>query len=318
MRNPFRKSTMQKLETNLASLTMRGDQLAAKRRTAQSTFDTAFKSRQDALLSGNLDDERTLAKLQSAVDAAASALVGIDDALATLAQQKLEAERQLAAERERAARAKASEEILAAINDVEGRVTKMLSGNRELGSALLTLEHLSFEAGQLGRYLTQASADAEMALAVVLPEVQRQSRAIRDGHQPIPLCPATSEAVAAPESPPPTMAVFMLRSAHFRDHDDRKRFAGQWEDTLMPVATAQRALSTGIAMPMTDPRRAQLRGCRGGDFEPRAADVVDLDAVETHPSKPNFEPDPILREANFTVIDRTAETRTGEITVTKF
>lgn len=303
---------MQKLETNLASLTMRGDQLAAKRLSAQSTFDTAFKSRQDALLSGDLDDQRTLAKLQSAVDTAASTLVGIDDALATLAQQKSEAERQVAAERERVARAKASEEVLAAINDVEGRITKMLSGNRELGSALMTLEHLSFEAGQLGRYLTKASEDAEMALAVVLPEVQRQSRAIRDGHAPIPLRPTAPEAIAAPEPPPPTMTVFMLRSARYRDHDHRKRFAGQWEDATMPVATAQRALGKGIAVPLTDPRRATHRGMRGGDFTPQASDVVDLDAM------PQVETDPVLRATNFTVIDRSAETRTGEITVTRF
>lgn len=318
MKNPFRKSPMQKLETNLAALAERGDQLAAKRIAAQSALENAKKVRQEALLSGDLDDQRALVMLQEAVDTSISALAGIDDALAALAQQKTAAEKTLAAERERVARAKASEEINAATDGVDGRIGKLLSSTRDIGAALMAVEHLSFEAGQLGRYLSNVSGEAEVALAFVLSDLRRLSDAVGKGHEPIPRAPRAPEPVAAPEPPPPTMPVFMLRSAHFRDHDGRRRFVGQWEDATMPVATAQRALSTGIAVPMTDPRRAQLRGCRGGDFDPRAADVVDLDAAETHQGNPNFEPDPILREANFRVIDRSAETRKGEISVTRF
>lgn len=318
MKNPFRKTLMQKLETKLAALTVRGNQLTAKRGSAQFTLDAAITARQDALLSGDLDDQRALAKLQDAVDTSMSALAGIDDALTALAQQKTEAENALAAERDRVARTKASGEISAVANGIEGRVGKMLSGTRDMAAALTAVEHLSFEAGQLGRYLSNVSGEAEVALTFVLSDLRRLSGAVGKGDEPIPRAPHAAEAVATPEPPPPTMAVFMLRSAHFRDHDGRKRFAGQWEDALMPVATAQRALSTGIAVPMTDPRRAQLRGCRGGDFEPRAADVVDLDEAGTLQSKPNVEADPLLREANFRVIDRSAETRKGEITVTRF
>jgi hypothetical protein len=48
---------------------------------------------------------------------------------------------------------------------------------------------------------------------------------------------------------------FMLCSAHCRDHDGRKRFAGQWEDAIMPVATAQCALrhaARDLLMPYGD------------------------------------------------------------------
>ena len=48
----------------------------------------------------------------------------------------------------------------------------------------------------------------------------------------------------------------------------------------MPVPTAQRALRHGVAVTVADPRRAQLRGSRGGDYRPLASDVVDLDAIE--------------------------------------
>ncbi|WP_050421456.1 hypothetical protein [Bradyrhizobium tropiciagri] len=66
------------------------------------------------------------------------------------------------------------------------------------------------------------------------------------------------------EPAPATQTVFMLRSAHYRDHDGCKKFAGQWNDATMLVETAHRALNRGIATATTDPRRAQLRGMRGG------------------------------------------------------
>jgi len=45
-------------------------------------------------LSGDIDDQRGLDKLQSAVDTATSTLAGLDDALALLEQQRAEAESQ--------------------------------------------------------------------------------------------------------------------------------------------------------------------------------------------------------------------------------
>jgi hypothetical protein len=48
MKNPFRKTPMQQLETTIASLTKLGEQLAAKRVTAQDALDEAIKTRQQA------------------------------------------------------------------------------------------------------------------------------------------------------------------------------------------------------------------------------------------------------------------------------
>jgi hypothetical protein len=62
-----------------------------------------------------------------------------------------------------------------------------------------------------------------------------------------------------------------------------------------------------VAVSVADPRRAQLRGARGGDFNPSASDVVDLDAIEEAKGMPSLGvdiADPVLRDANFTVIDR--------------
>ena len=68
---------MQQLETTIASLTNRGEQLAAKRVTARDALDEAIKARQQALLSGDLDDQLALDKLQGIVNTAASTLAGI-------------------------------------------------------------------------------------------------------------------------------------------------------------------------------------------------------------------------------------------------
>lgn len=83
----------------------------------------------------------------------------------------------------------------------------------------------------------------------------------------------------------------------------------------MPVVAAQRALDKGIAVPVTDYRRAQLRGARGGDFNRQAPDIVDLDAGNEIADRLDVQPDPVLREANFTVLDRSAEARTIQIMV---
>ena len=119
MKIPFRKNQMQKIEATVASLAKRGEQLAVKRATAQNALEKAVKARQEALLSGDLDDQRALDKLQGMVDSAKSALEGIDDAVALLAQQKAEADSQLAAQRELIERAAAADKLNAQVAAIE-------------------------------------------------------------------------------------------------------------------------------------------------------------------------------------------------------
>ena len=304
----FRKATtVQKLEHHIAQLAKQAERLANRRVAAQQALDNAIKERQQALLAGDDIEDARLAKLQAAVSDASSLLQGIDDALAMLAQQKAESEAALAAERDRAERAKVSVEINAAVTSIEARIEPMLSGMRELGKALTAIDHLSFEVGQLGQYLSSVSGEAEVALAFVVPDVRRMADAVKDGSAAVPRRPKAAP-VPVPELVAPTMTVFMLRSANYRDHDGRSQFAGQYEDAMMPVPTAQRALRHGVAVSVADPRRAQLRGARGSDYRPLAPDVVDLDAMEEPKRVPYVGPvdDPVLRDANFTVIDRGA------------
>ncbi|MGY8639193.1 hypothetical protein RAD15_42720 [Bradyrhizobium sp. 14AA] len=314
MKNPFRKAPMQQFEITIASLTKRGEQLAAKRIIAKSALDTATVTRQQALLSGDLEDQRALDKVQAAVDAATSALAGIDDALAALIRQKAEAERQLAAERERIMRAAAAEKLAKQVAAIEAVLPGYLEHSRLLSNALSEIAHSHVESSQIAGYVQNTSGQIEVASNFALAELKTMPDAIRHGRLPIPGEPIPLRAEVATETEP-TMTVFMLRSAHHRDGDGRKRFAGQWEDATMLVATAQRALDRAIAVPLTDPRRAHLRGMRGGDFDPKAADVIDLDAVND-PVRATTG-DPALNEANFKVIDRSAEARTIQIELSR-
>ena len=179
---------MRKLEDQIAQLTNRGEQLASMRIKAQGTLDDAIAAQRDRLVSGDIDDQRGLDKLRDAVVSAKTDLSSIEDALAGLARQKSETETNLATERERADRIRASGEIDTATDAIESRIEPTLSVLRDLGDALLAIDHLSYEAGQLGRYLLGAGSEV-YAVALSLPEFNRPGiglvdQAVDAGHDP--------------------------------------------------------------------------------------------------------------------------------------
>jgi hypothetical protein len=309
---------MQQLENTIASLSKRGEQLAAKRVTAHDALDEAIKARQQALLSGDLDDQRVLDRLQAAVDTATSTLAGIDDAIGVLAHQKAEAEKQLSAERERIERDAAADKLDKQVAAIEATLPSYLEQSRAFADALSEVGHFHFESGQMASFVQNAMGQIEIGANFTLAELKTMPGAIRQGRQAIPREEPEPQPVAVIEPAPPTQTVFLLRSAKFRDRDGRTRHAGQYEDATMPVPTAQRAVRCGAAVPTTDDRRRNLRGARGGDFNFSASDAVDLDAVEEPKGVPYIGPDaadPVLRGANFTPIDRSAEARTLKIEV---
>src|SRR5258708_1262349 len=203
MKNPFRKHPMQQLETTIASLTKRGEQLAAKRVTTQDTLDEEIKTRQQALLSGDLDDQRALDKMQAAVVAATSDLAGIDDALAILGQHKAEAESQLAAERERIERAAAADKLDKQVAAIEAALPGYLEQSRALADAQSKIGHWHFESGQMAGFLQNTMGQIEIAANFALPGLKALPAAIRQGRPTIPRAPALKPVkVTDPTLPP--------------------------------------------------------------------------------------------------------------------
>src|SRR6185312_14951896 len=273
------------------------DQLAVKRSDANALLEKATKARQDALLSGDLDDRRALDRLQAVIDTAASALTGIDDAINVLTQQKVEADAQLAAERDRVARAAAADQLEKQIAAIEAGIAPWLENSRIWSDALSELAHWHFGADEMVKFLQSCMSQLEIAANFQLAELKAMPQMIRDGRQPLP--PKKQPApVAITEQPPPTMTVFMLKSARFRDHNGHKIFAGQFLDQAMPVALAQKAMRLGLAVTTADPIRATHHGARGGDYRPDAIDVIDIDEAEEHSGVPFIGPDPVVRAAN--------------------
>jgi chromosome segregation ATPase len=176
----------QKIEDTIAGLAKRGEQLAVKRAKAQDALDKTTKARQDTLLSGDLDDQRAIDKLQSAVDSAASALVGIDDAISILARQKSEAEPALAEQRERVARTAAADKLTVRVTAIETAFKPWLEQSRIFADALSELAHVHFGADEMSKFLENCMGQLETAMNFQITELKTMPAAILDGRQPIP------------------------------------------------------------------------------------------------------------------------------------
>jgi hypothetical protein len=304
-----RKSLMEKLERELAALRERADTLHSRHKAAEAAFSDAEANLQRHLLEADLDgDDKVRMKLEAAV--AACALTRDNFAKAITAQQAKigEVEAKIASERATSQRHAAADGLARDLDQIEAALPGYLEAARRFVGALESI-HFHYEAGEMSRFVSNTSSQVEIAAGFTLAELRTAVTAIRDGVVPIPAPKPDSVPVVA-EPAPPTMTVFMLKSARYRDYDGRKRFAGQYEDATMPMPMAQRALRHGVAVSVADSRRTQLLGVRGGDYKPNAADVVDLDAIKDGSGVPYLGADPVLREAGFIEIDRSAEAHT--------
>ncbi|MGV7216427.1 hypothetical protein [Bradyrhizobium sp. UFLA05-112] len=306
---------MEKIEHELAALRARAATLHSRHKAAEAAFIDAETKLQRHLLEADLDaDEKVRTKLETTIAACAVTRDNFAKALAVQPAKVAEAEAKIAAQRAVIERNAAADKLARDLDEIDKALPAYQTAARQLADAVEAVAHFHFEANELGAVARNWAAQIDVAGALALVELRQMVEQIKTGAAAIPLKPAPAS-VANVEAPPPTMTLFMLKSARYRDNDGRKRFAGQFDDATMPAATAQRALRLGIAVATADPRRAQLRGMRGGDFAPQAPDVIDLDAVEEANNTSGLGADSILRQAGFVEIDRSAEARTIQIAV---
>lgn len=306
---------MEKLEHELAALRARAAALNSRYKAAEQSLVDAEAKLQTHLLEADLDaDEKVRVKLEATAAACALSRDNLAKALAAQSAKIGEVEDQLAAEHALVVRVKAADALSQHLDRIEKALPAYLTAARQLSEAVEPVAHFHFETNQLGTVARNWAAQVDVAGALALQELRQMAAQIKSGAMPIP--PAKPEHIpAATAVTPPTMTVFMIRSARFRDHEGHVRFAGQYEDAIMPVATAQKAMRLGHAVTTADPRRAMLRGARGSDYRPDGPDVVDLDAVEGSPGTARGGIDPVLQRAGFVEIDRSAEARTITIEV---
>jgi len=308
---PFfrKKSLMEKLEHELAALRARAETLHSRHAAAEAAFIDAETKLQTHLLEADLDaDDKVRAKLEAAVASCALTRDSIAKAVAAQQAKVVDAEAKVAAERAAVERNAAADKLAHDLDEIDKALPDYLTAARRLADAIDQVSHFHYEANELGAVARNWAAQIDVAGALALAELRQMVEQIKTGVAPMPPGKPSPTPVVAAEPAPPTMTVFMIRSARFRDHDGRKRFAGQYEDAIMPVATAQKAMRLGVAVSTADPKRAQLRGARGGDYRADAPDVVDLDAVSEYSGAP-------VAEANLTVINRGVPERKGTISV---
>jgi hypothetical protein len=209
---------MEKLEAALAALRKRAALLADKRIAAQAALDNAMAARQDMLLAGDLDDLRLAAKLQGAVDAAQSSLLGIIDAISALDNSIADAERQVNSERVAVARKAASDDLTAKTDTIERQIGPWLEATRALAASTTSVgDDVSFETGQIGAYLRKVIGEVEMAVAMAIPALRGSAAAIVAGHLPIPRGPQDDVPAPVKAPTPQSAKIFTTKPIKFTD-----------------------------------------------------------------------------------------------------
>jgi hypothetical protein len=306
---PFfrKKSPMQKLETELASLRARAETLSNRHAAADAAFVDAKSKLRRHHLEADLDaDEKAGAQLEAAVAACALTRDGFADAIGDVRKMIADIEQKIAAEREAVERAKAAEKLEHDLDEIERALPDYLTAARRFADALESI-HFHYESAEMARFVRNGQAQVEIAAAMALQELRGMAAAIRDGAAPIPPRKPEPEPVQTIEAAPPTQIVFLVRSVKFKNYAGKTVHGLQYMDCEMPLETAQRALRCGAAVSLANPRRRELHGARGGvHVDPNSPDLLDLDAVE-EAKVPYNGPDsnnPVLAAARFTRVDR--------------
>jgi hypothetical protein len=257
-----RKTTEMKLEAELASLTARAKLLRKERDSCAVALAKAETEQQSFLLGGDLADIKTKAKLQTAVDSAARELTGYDAAIATQAVAVADAGRKLDHERQATARKAASEKLSNDIALIDRRVAPLLDGMRELAALLEKQAALRFEIGAIGRYLSNAAGEIEMAFTVALPDLHGAVTSISEGRERIPGQPETTVRLVVAAAQPQTKVVFALRHVKYTS-EQGMQLCGKLRKHTLPLHLAEKALKSGAAISETDSRVRGLIGTFG-------------------------------------------------------
>ncbi|WP_156041784.1 hypothetical protein [Bradyrhizobium sp. URHD0069] len=142
------------------------------------------------MLESDISNDRAIAKLENAVDAATLRLSGLSDACAALAAQIADAEQEVATEAEREERNAVAKDITATAGAIQEELESLLREIRSFGESLVAVDHLAFDVGQGGRFLKRVAGEIEVALGVAVPQLRGLAAAVERGEARIPRRPA--------------------------------------------------------------------------------------------------------------------------------
>jgi hypothetical protein len=182
-----RKTSVEKLETELAALRARAKTLGSRHAAADAAFVDAKAKLQVHLLEADLDrDEKARTKLEAAVAACALTRDGLADALAEVQTRIARAEKAIEAERAAVERNAAADTLSRELDEIEKALPGYLAASRRFAEAVEAVGHWHFDCNQMGMFARNTQAQIEVAAAVAVEELRREVNAIRDGGAQVP------------------------------------------------------------------------------------------------------------------------------------
>lgn len=293
----LKRSPMQKLEDELASLRKRAAKLDSKRAAAKTDLDRAIAAREAHMLGGDLDDDRVGTKLQAAVDTALSTLAAFGEAITKQAALISDVEHKVAAERDRADRKVAAEALQAQITAIEEMLPAWLQITRNLAEGFEGTGHFRPECAQIAAFLRNAASEIQGAATVTFDDLHRWVTTVRDGNGPIPRAPAAPApaklAIVAP--PQPTLAVFMLKSVKYVDANGAIVVCAKHRLHDLPQALGEMALANNMALPLSERQKIRDLEYNATPYAPDPATAAWLGTpAAAKPAAPKSGVDPIL------------------------
>jgi hypothetical protein len=157
---------------------------------------------------------------------------------------------------------------------------------------------ISNEMSGMATFTTSSRTEVALAIPVLGEVLRNYGRQVLDGTAPATL--PTQENPFKPTIPvkPVTTRLFATRAVRWVDSSGETKLSRKWVDVDLPPETAERALKSGVCLPLDHPMRRTHLNQSPAHVDPSWCTSLDVDDTEV--AQPSLaEPEPI-----FTPIDR--------------
>lgn len=271
--NPFKPSPEKKLEAARASRDKLAERLTAAELAIVEHQAAAQRLARDGALDAQLDDaEAALRASRDRRDTLSTALADLNQKVAALERERDElADRQL--------RAETAAVIEALAVEITTVGTAFDAGLSKLGEACGRAAELVYDAKGLEVFAVRVRSEVPATLEMISRLLRDRARATIDGSAPATLPGAVVEPKPLP--PPTTERVFLIRHVKWTNAARQLCIAEAIFDADLPIAVAARALKSGAALQLSDPRRRKLGGTRASRVpDPKFCESLDADSEQ--------------------------------------
>ena len=288
MINPFKADAAKRLDRDLDNASAAHMKLTARHAAAEAAV-IERRAEAQALARDGADD--------AALDTAEAAHRGAQDRVITLAaalaettQQVAALERSVADLADRKLRAETGAAIDKMADEMEKAGKAFDLGAEELATISQRVADIVLDGHGLQAFSMKVRAEVPAAVEMIAGLLRERARATLAGTAAAAL--PKPETPPAPQAPPPkTERVFLRQDVKWTDASGQLRLAPQFSDAELPPAAAGRALKSGAALSLDNPRRKKLYGikpprqpdpsrCQSLDAEPIVAAPVRHSAFE--------------------------------------